>query len=148
MYLLSVLTSVKSHPLTFSSDIWTLVRTIWDIISQKPLFEGPFANEDNVTCQQISVLDLLPTEWWEEWEGRRDKFSGHGEQEERCRSQYKSWENCFETTVQQPRMKEGRPHFESCERDALFPMLRSMLCFRPENRSSAQQVLESEWMVK
>ncbi|PTU25131.1 hypothetical protein P175DRAFT_0528661 [Aspergillus ochraceoroseus IBT 24754] len=32
--------------------------------------------------------------------------------------------------------------------DALFAMLRPMLSFRPENRSSTQRVLESEWMVK
>lgn len=39
------------------------------------------------------------------------------------------------------------PSVESEEQDALLAMLRSMLCFQPENRPSAQQVLESEWMV-
>ncbi|EER38819.1 protein kinase [Histoplasma capsulatum var. duboisii H88] len=34
------------------------------------------------------------------------------------------------------------------DRDALLAMLRPMLSVSPENRSSAQQVLESEWMVK
>ncbi|CDM34554.1 unnamed protein product [Penicillium roqueforti FM164] len=40
------------------------------------------------------------------------------------------------------------PSFEPNERDALFSISRPMLSFRPENRPSAQQVLESEWMVK
>jgi hypothetical protein len=38
--------------------------------------------------------------------------------------------------------------FDARERDAIFDMLRLMLSFRPENRPTAQQILESEWMVK
>lgn len=101
-----------------------------------------------MTCQQVDALGLLPTEWWEKWEARRDKFTEHGEPINRSGSQNQSWEDLFETSVQRPRIKEGMPPFESSERDALFSMLRSMLSFRPENRPSAQQVLESEWMVK
>ena len=37
---------------------------------------------------------------------------------------------------------------EPAERDAIFKMLKSMLKFRPENRSTAKQILECEWMVK
>ena len=37
---------------------------------------------------------------------------------------------------------------EASERDALSSLLRSMFSFRPEDRPSAQQILESEWMVK
>jgi hypothetical protein len=40
------------------------------------------------------------------------------------------------------------PALESSEIVALFSMLRSMLSFWPENRLSAQQAVESEWMVK
>lgn len=34
------------------------------------------------------------------------------------------------------------------ERDAFFSMLKSILSFRPDSRSSAKEVLASEWMVK
>jgi serine/threonine protein kinase len=34
------------------------------------------------------------------------------------------------------------------ERDALFELVRGMLVFRPSDRLSASQVLESEWMRK
>ncbi|KAL5339237.1 hypothetical protein BJX70DRAFT_388120 [Aspergillus crustosus] len=37
---------------------------------------------------------------------------------------------------------------EYYQEDALFAMLRPMLSFEPRNRSSAQQVLDPEWMVK
>jgi hypothetical protein len=39
------------------------------------------------------------------------------------------------------------PCIEPAERDAIFKMLKSMLKFRSENRSSAKQILECEWMV-
>jgi len=137
-----------TKPLTFSSDIWTLACTIWDIIAQRSLFEGFLTNEDDMTCQQIRALGPLPTEWWETWKAGQDKFNEHGEPINRPGSQYQSLEDIFERTVQRPRMEEGMPPLESSERDALFSILRPMLSFRPENRPSAQQVLDSEWMVK
>ena len=135
-------------PLTFSSDIWTLACTIWDIVAQRSLFEGFLANEDDMTCQQIAALGPLPAEWWEKWEGRRDFFTDDGEPNNQATSQYRSLEDNFELNVQKPRNQEGMSPLGSSERDAFFAMLRPMLAFRPENRPSAQQVLESEWMVK
>ncbi|KAJ9211896.1 hypothetical protein DTO166G4_6548 [Paecilomyces variotii] len=135
-------------PLTFSSDIWTLACTIWEIVAQRSLFEGFLTNEDDMTCQQIAALGPLPIEWWERWEGRGNHFTDNGEPNNRATSQYKSLEDLFELNIQQPRTQAGMPPLESSERDALFAMLRQMLSFKPENRSSAQQVLESEWMVK
>ncbi|RHZ49503.1 uncharacterized protein CDV56_105157 [Aspergillus thermomutatus] len=137
-----------TKPLNFSSDIWTLACTIWDIIAQRSLFEGFLTNEDDMTCQQIDALGQLPTEWREKWEAHRDKFTEHGEPMDQSRSPYQSWEDRFETSVQRPRIAEGMPPLESSEQDSLSSMLRSMLSFRPEDRPSAQQVLESEWMVK
>lgn len=135
-------------PLNFSSDIWTLACTIWDIVAQRPLFEGFLANEDDMTCQQIAALGPPPTEWWEKWGGRGNHFTDDGQPNNRATSQYRSLEDAFELNIQQPRNQAGMPPLELSERDALFAMLRPMLSFKPENRSSAQQVLESEWMVK
>lgn len=135
-------------PLTFSSDIWTLACTIWDIVSQKSLFEGFLTNEDDMSCQQIGVLGPLPPEWQRKWDAHRDQLLEHGKPINESQSLNQSWEDRFETCVQRPRIEEGMPAFEASERDALSSMLRSMLSFRPEDRPSAQQVLESEWMVK
>ncbi|KAJ5796138.1 protein kinase domain protein [Penicillium psychrosexuale] len=137
-----------TKPLTFSSDIWTLACTIWEIIAQRSLFEGFFTDEDDMTRQQIDTLGPLPNEWLETWKAHREKSLKDGEPVDRPQSQYPSWEDNFEMSVQRARIREGMPPFEPNERDALFSMLRPMLSFRPENRPSAQQVLESEWMVK
>lgn len=135
-------------PLSFSSDIWTLACTIWGIIAQRPFFEGFLTNEDDMTCQQIAALGPLPTEWWKKWDRRNNHFTHDGVPNNRATSQYKSLEESFELNVQRPRDQEGMPPLEPSERDALFRMLRPMLSFRPEDRPSAQQVLESEWMVR
>ncbi|KAL3487870.1 hypothetical protein BJX62DRAFT_186152 [Aspergillus germanicus] len=140
--------SVCATPLTFSSDIGTVACTIWDILAQRSLFKGFLTNEDDMTCQQIAALGKLPTEWWENWEIRRNDFTDYGKPNNRATSQYRSLEGLFNLNVQQSRKKAGMPPLESSERDALFAMLRPMLSFKPENRPSAQQVLDSECMVK
>ncbi|KAL2867455.1 uncharacterized protein BJX67DRAFT_380804 [Aspergillus lucknowensis] len=80
-------------PLTFSSDIWTLACTIWDIVAQRSLFEDFLTNEDDMTCQQIAALGPLATEWWEKWEGHGNHFTDDGEPNNRATSQYRSVED-------------------------------------------------------
>lgn len=134
-----------TQPLTFSSDIWTLACTMWDIMGQRTLFEGLLTNDDDMTNQQVELLGPLPSEWLTKWTEIRDKGSKSTHQLPTSSTQ--SWEDRFEKHTQQSRIREGMPPFEPRERDAFISMLRSMLRFRPEDRASAQQVLESEWMV-
>ncbi|PYI00104.1 kinase domain-containing protein [Aspergillus ellipticus CBS 707.79] len=133
-----------SNPLSFPSDIWTLACTIFDVIAQKSLFEGSFTNDTDMTCQQIDTLGRLPDEWWGKWEAREEKLIEDGE----TRSRYPSLEDRFEKSVQQARTRKGMPGIQSSEQEALLSMLRRMLSFRPEDRPSAKQILESELMVK
>lgn len=136
----------STKPLSFPSDIWSLACSIWDIVGQSPLFEGFLATDDDITCEHVDALGILPPEWWDKWEARQKKFDEDGKPINRGSS--RSWEDRFEDSVQQPRRAEGMQLFEPTERDALFSMLRSMLAFRPEDRPSPKEVLASEWMVK
>ncbi|KAE8321638.1 kinase-like domain-containing protein [Aspergillus sergii] len=111
---------------TFSSDIWSLACTIWDIVAQKTLFEGIMTDGDDMTCQQIGLLGPLPTEWQEK----------HGESIHQSKYLNRSLEGRFEKTVQRARIEAKMPSLESDEQDALCRCYAR--CF---------QVLESEWMV-
>ncbi|RAH71180.1 kinase-like protein [Aspergillus aculeatinus CBS 121060] len=133
-------------PLSYVSDIWTLACTIWSIIAQRPLFEGFLATEDDMTREHVDTLGILPLEWWRGWEARREKFTEDGRPINR--NPFRSWSDRFEDSVQQPRRQEGMPVLGDDERDAIFDMLRPMLAFRPEERCTTKQILESEWMVK
>ncbi|KOS48649.1 hypothetical protein ACN38_g362 [Penicillium nordicum] len=104
-----------------------------------------FATEDSITCEQVDALGMLPPEWWHKWEGRHSRFTEDGKPINRV--PYRSWEDSFEQDMQEPQQRKGMPPIEQAERDAVFKMLKSMLKFRSENRSSAKQILECEWMV-
>ncbi|KAJ5795015.1 hypothetical protein N7457_001614 [Penicillium paradoxum] len=132
--------------LSFASDIWSLGCSLWNILGQSSLFDGLFATEDSITCEQIDVLGMLPPEWWCKWEGRHGRFTEDGKPINR--NPYRSWEDRFEQDIQQPRGREGMSRIGPAESDAIFQMLKSILEFRPENRSTAKQILRCEWMVK
>lgn len=135
-----------NSPLSFSSDIWTLACAIWSIIAQRPLFEGFLATEDDMTCEHVDVLGVLPPDWWNRWEPCRYKFTEDGKPINR--NPYRFWKDRFEDSVQQPRQDSGMPLFDSKEREVLFDMLRPMLSFKPGIRPTTRQLLDSEWMVK
>ncbi|RAH84637.1 kinase-like protein [Aspergillus japonicus CBS 114.51] len=133
-------------PLSYASDIWTLACTTWSIIAQRLLFEEFVATEDDMTREHVDTLGILPLEWWKKWEARREKFTEDGRPINR--NPFRSWRDRFEDSVQQPRQREGMPVLGDDERDAIFDMLRPMLAFRPEERCTTKQILESEWMVR
>ncbi|KAE8374182.1 kinase-like protein [Aspergillus bertholletiae] len=135
-----------NQPLSFSSDIWTLACTIWTIIAQQPLFEEFLASEDDITCEHVDTLGVLPPEWWRRWDARRHKFTEDGRPINH--NSFRSQRDRFEDSVEQPRRDSGLPSFDAKERNAIFDMLRLMLSFRPEDRSTTKQILDSEWMVK
>lgn len=55
----------------------------------------------------------------------------------------------FEDSVQEPRSQEaGISMFDVEESDATYELLQAMLRFRPKDRITAHQVLQSEWMIK
>jgi hypothetical protein len=116
-----------------------------NIIGQNILFDGMFATEDSITCEQVDALGTLPPEWWYKWEGRHGRFTEDGKPINR--ELYRGWEGRFEQDIQEPRQRKGMPRVELVERDAIFKMLKSMLKFKPESRSSVNQILECEWMV-
>lgn len=132
-------------PLSFPSDIWSLGCTIWSLLAHRSLFDVLLATEDDVTAQQIDVLGPLPDEWWEKWEARSKYFAENGQQPAEGRSVW-SWERRFEQWIQEPRRDKGMATLDGKEKEAFAAMMRWMLQFRPRDRPSAKEVLETEWM--
>lgn len=54
----------------------------------------------------------------------------------------------FELLVQGPRREEGMQEFVDAEKAALLEMLRAMLAYKPADRISAPDVLNTEWMLR
>lgn len=132
--------------LSFPADIWTLACTVWTIIGQRPLFEGFMPSAEWVTKEHVEVFGKLPHEWWQKWEARSKWFDEEGSRN--GGSVGRPWTERFEYSVQKPRLKYGMEEVGEDEKTALFVMLQSMMAFRPEERPTAEKILEFEWMRK
>ncbi|OJJ78121.1 hypothetical protein ASPBRDRAFT_71356 [Aspergillus brasiliensis CBS 101740] len=119
-------------PLTFSSDIWSLATAIWEIVGMRPIFSTDFVPDDEIVAQHIDVLVQMPREWWLRWEGRSKFFTEDG-------SPTAAY---LENKWLRLRMIEEE------EKAAFLDLIRRMLVFRPEERPTAEDVLQSEWMSK
>ncbi|KAK1143771.1 hypothetical protein N8T08_006172 [Aspergillus melleus] len=135
-------------PLAFPSDIWSLATSIWNIIGMKAIFSTDFVPDDVIVAQHIDVLGPMPSEWWHSWKERSQFFDETGcPTESYMENQWPSLKESFETGVQKWRRKVGG-EISANEKAAFLDLMRHMLSFRPEERPTAEEVLQSEWMVK
>lgn len=105
------------------------------------------STEDDVTAQHVDALGPLPEEWWEKWAGWNKYFTEPGATGRPIEGRWVwSLEERFEEWVQKLRREEGMATVDDREREAFFKMLRLMLKFKPGDRPTARQVLETEWM--
>ncbi|RAO66745.1 uncharacterized protein BHQ10_002757 [Talaromyces amestolkiae] len=142
-------------PLSYSADIWSLAFAIWEIIGMKAIFSSEFATADDVFAQQIDVLGAssLPPEWWDAWEQRSNFFSSSSDQKIKIpREDRYVWpplDEAFEEGVQKYRRQSQKvKEFDEEEMTAILELMRRMFGFRPEDRLTADEVLQSNWMVK
>lgn len=80
------------------------------------------------------------------WRERSQFFDSNGNPKE-GRHVWPGIEMAFEDTVQKYRRKRER-EFDREEATAIIDLMRRMLVFRPEERPTIQEVLQSPWMVK
>ncbi|KKK12035.1 hypothetical protein AOCH_007679 [Aspergillus ochraceoroseus] len=133
-------------PLSYSADIWSLAIAIWEILGMQPIFCNACVTADEIVSQQIDVLGPLPSDWWMRWQERSQFFDSNGNPKE-GRYVWPGIEMAFEDTVQKYRRKRGC-EFDTEETTAIIDLMRRMLVFRPEERLTIQEVLQSEWVVK
>ncbi|TWU73014.1 hypothetical protein ED733_000097 [Metarhizium rileyi] len=137
-----------TKPKAFSSDIWTLACTVWATIAQRSLFETFWCTEDTVTGMQVQALGKLPDEWWEKWDARSKDFTEDGQPIRPDNGPVHTFDYQFEDAIQEGRRRYKMETMDSAEKEALLAMLRPMLAYRPEQRCSVRDVLDSEWMTR
>lgn len=59
-----------------------------------------------------------------------------------------SMDKAFDECVQKYRWKRGVGEFDREETAAILDLMRQMLLFWPEEQLTAEEVLQSKWMVK
>ena len=134
-------------PLSYSADIWSLAVATWEILGMKALFSNEYITADEMVSQHIDVLGSTTTSWWERWEERGEFFDQDGHPLE-GRDIWPKLEDAFEQGIQHYRQRLQMGVFGEEETQAILNLIRRMLAFRPEERLTIEEVLESEWMVK
>ncbi|OJJ51295.1 hypothetical protein ASPZODRAFT_148598 [Penicilliopsis zonata CBS 506.65] len=137
---------LQHEPLSFPSDVWTLACTLWYIIGQKPLFEGFNPSSDWMIKEHVDAMGKLPCDWWQKWDARKRWFTE--EAKRTAEGAGRSLENRFVSSIQKPRRGSAMEEVGDAEKSALLTMFRGMLAFRPNERLTATEILESEWMVR
>ncbi|KAK8103457.1 kinase-like protein [Apiospora kogelbergensis] len=136
--------------------IWSLGTAIWEIVGMHFIFDET-ATLDEIVAQQIDVLgsENLPLAWKEHWERPiTEELVAETEVDvpRRSTGDRMAWpplEQAFEEFVQKYRRgQEAMGVFGEEEAKAILDLMRGMLKFKPEERMTIQEVLQSEWMTK
>ncbi|PNP74518.1 hypothetical protein FNYG_12141 [Fusarium nygamai] len=131
-------------PLSFSADIWTLAHAIWAVMGLRTIFGSFLFSEDDVTQEQVDTLGRLPDEWWSKWDARSRFFMEDGSHKNGgCTEKL---EGRFKSNIQDPRRKYGMEILGEKESYAFKEMIRWMLSYRPGDRPTAGQLLNTGWM--
>jgi serine/threonine protein kinase len=134
-------------PLSYPSDIWGLATAIWEILGMKAIFSLEYTDINKIISQHIDVLGPLPLSWWESWEERDVFFDGNGNPK-KGRDVWPPINEAFEEGVQKYRRMDKIGEFDREEASAILELVCRMLAFRPGDRPPAEEVLDSEWMVR
>lgn len=133
-------------PLGFASDVWSLGCITWKVLGIHHLLGSWIFGPDSAVELQVDALGPLPDEWWDRWDSKTKANSFHGNGEPRLGRGAGDLEQRFQSSIQKPRREAGMELISEDEKDALFEMIKGMLRFRPCERMTAPQVLESRWM--
>ncbi|PYH92296.1 protein kinase [Aspergillus ellipticus CBS 707.79] len=140
--------SVFHEKLGQAIDVWILGCTLYEILGERPLFEGFIPDEDHVIAEMISTLGNIPQRWWNQWEKRTDFFLEDGSWKKDTHRIHAPYSRpmterlCIMGRGSDPDTCE----FSSKEMSALERLLRAMMTYEPSERITTSAALRSEWM--
>jgi serine/threonine protein kinase len=135
---------LPSQPLSFSADIWGLACTLWSLVADSNVF----CIWSDSTEKQVELLGKLRAEWWERWQATSKRFDPDGARKAKYQYPQRTWDVRFEDCIREPREEAKMEGLGAEEREAFLKLLKSMLKYLPEERISAEDVLNSEWIQK
>jgi serine/threonine-protein kinase SRPK3 len=143
-----------NDPLSFPSDVWSLGTAIWEIVGMKFIFSEA-ETSDEIVAQMRDVLGSggFPEDWRRMWErADREDQVGADDVPRRLVGDRETWpplETAFEEFVQKYRRKQvAAGTFGEEETRDFLELMRGVLRFRPKDRWTVDEVVQSKWMVR
>ncbi|KAL8964916.1 MAG: hypothetical protein Q9183_004142 [Haloplaca sp. 2 TL-2023] len=143
---------LKIGTIGMPADIWTLALTLVDSMGNGTLLEVFRGDRDDIMAEIVSSLGKPPEKWWKAWDKRHEFFNEDGTwldeevMDANGRCQDAVWRS-LKHRVSRNTIRDGVPLADD-EIDALVAMLGGMLKYDPEERSTIEDVMSSEWMKK
>ncbi|KAF2849928.1 kinase-like protein [Plenodomus tracheiphilus IPT5] len=135
-----------SSATTFASEIWSLACAMFAVMGQYHLFDTWFPSRDRILEEQVDALGYLPEDMWERWVNREKSFDG--ELRKVDGEPRRLLEDRFGNSIQNSRKECEMTAMDDEEQREFLLLLRGMLAFRPKDRLTAQEVLQSRWMQR
>ena len=133
--------------ISFPADIWTLGCSIYDIMGERPLFEGLMPDVDDVIAEMVSCLGPLPQPWWEKWRARKEFFHEDGSWRDDIERAHDAKSRPLHLRIQEMG-RENDTELLADEARSLEKMLRGMLELEPAKRATITETLKSDWMSR
>lgn len=126
------------------ADVWTLGCTLYDILGERPLFEGFMPDKDDIIAEMISCLGLLPQHWWMAWQARSEFFLEDGSWRTDMIRVHDSKSRSLLLRIQEMGRENDAPFLQR-ESIVLEKMLQPMLEYEPSKRATMADVVKSDW---
>lgn len=129
-----------------AADIWTAGCTLYEILGERPLFEGFMSDKHHVLAEMVSTLGPLPKHWWDQWQMKTDFFLEDGSWKIDTHRSHAAYSRPLAERLR----IMGRGEYPAIcgftreEMLAIEELLRKMLAYDPSERIGA--ALESRWM--
>ncbi|KAK4233741.1 protein kinase dsk1 [Achaetomium macrosporum] len=138
---------------TPAADVWSLGVNLYEVLGERPLFETFAWAPDDILAEMVSTLGPMPQRWLDEWAKRSNVFNDDGKGRRGAyrrfappvfrRLHQRMWDmGCGETP------ETCQWDVEGGEMRAVEEMLRGMLAYEPDQRLTAEELLESEYMLR
>lgn len=122
---------------------------MWDCVAMQSVFSQDGASPDEIVSQAVDILGPLPEGWRDRWAARVAEYF-HEDRRHRSPGMmvWSSLDEAYGQGCREFREAMGAGVLDEQERVAFLRLMRRMLVFHPQDRISAREVLECEWLVE